>query len=52
MRSPLRELGRAVISGQTKAADLTAGYLDRIAQRNPQINAYLSVANESALRTR
>ena len=48
---PLRELGQAVISGQTKAADLTAGYLERIAQRNPEINAYLSVASESALRT-
>ena len=48
---PLCELGQAVISGQTKAADLTAGYLERIAQRNPEINAYLSVASESALRT-
>jgi aspartyl-tRNA(Asn)/glutamyl-tRNA(Gln) amidotransferase subunit A len=47
----LRELGQAVISGQTKAADLTTGYLERIAQRNPEINAYLSVAQETALRT-
>ena len=49
--SSLRELGQAVISGETKAADLTTGYLERIAQRNAEINAYLSVAQETALRT-
>jgi aspartyl-tRNA(Asn)/glutamyl-tRNA(Gln) amidotransferase subunit A len=47
----VRELGQAVISGQTKAADLVSGYLERIAKRNPEINAYLSVAEETALRT-
>jgi aspartyl-tRNA(Asn)/glutamyl-tRNA(Gln) amidotransferase subunit A len=49
--SSLRELGQAVISGETKAADLTTGYLERIAERNPEVNAYLSVAQETALRT-
>ena len=34
-----------------KAAELVSGYLERIAERNPEINAYLSVANESAQRT-
>jgi aspartyl-tRNA(Asn)/glutamyl-tRNA(Gln) amidotransferase subunit A len=47
----LRELGQSVISGEVKAADLVSGYLERIAARNPEINAYLSVANESAQRT-
>ncbi len=47
----LRELGQGVISGKVKAAELVSGYLERIAERNPEINAYLSVANESAQRT-
>ena len=47
----LRELGQGVISGKVKAAELVSGYLERIAERNPEINAYLSVANESAQQT-
>jgi aspartyl-tRNA(Asn)/glutamyl-tRNA(Gln) amidotransferase subunit A len=47
----LRELGQAVISGQAKAAELVGGCLERIAVLNPEINAYLSVENEMALRT-
>jgi aspartyl-tRNA(Asn)/glutamyl-tRNA(Gln) amidotransferase subunit A len=47
----LREVGQSVISGKVKAAELVNGYLERIAARNPEINAYLSVANEGAQRT-
>src|ERR1700761_1979451 len=47
----LRELGQGVICGKVKAAELVSAYLERIAERNPEINAYLSVANESAQRT-
>ena len=47
----LRELGQGVITGEVKAAELVSGYLERIAARNPEINAYLSVASESAQRT-
>jgi aspartyl-tRNA(Asn)/glutamyl-tRNA(Gln) amidotransferase subunit A len=47
----LRELGQSVISGEVKARELVNGYLERIAARNPEINAYLSVASESAQRT-
>jgi aspartyl-tRNA(Asn)/glutamyl-tRNA(Gln) amidotransferase subunit A len=47
----VRELGRSVITGEVKAAELVSGYLERIAARNPEINAYLSVASESAQRT-
>ncbi len=45
---PLAQLRDEVVSGTTKAAELTSGYLERIAARNPEINAYLSVATESA----
>ena len=47
----LRELGQHVISGKIKAVELVSGYLERIAERNPEINAYLSVSTESAQRT-
>src|ERR1700758_1773301 len=47
----LRELGQSVISGKVSAAEGVDGYLARIAERNPEINAYLSVATESAQRT-
>jgi aspartyl-tRNA(Asn)/glutamyl-tRNA(Gln) amidotransferase subunit A len=49
--SSLRDLGQGVISGRIKAAELVNGYLERIAARNPEINAYLSVATENAQRT-
>ncbi|HEX6493981.1 MAG TPA: amidase, partial [Acidobacteriaceae bacterium] len=47
----LRELGQSVISGELKAAELVNGYLERIAARDSEINAYLSVDSEGALRT-
>lgn len=47
----LRELGQAVISGEVKAAELVNRYLERIASRDPEIHAYLSVDSENARRT-
>ena len=47
----LATLRDEVVSGSAKAADLTNGYLERIAARNPEINAYLSVAADSARAT-
>jgi aspartyl-tRNA(Asn)/glutamyl-tRNA(Gln) amidotransferase subunit A len=47
----LRELGQAVISGEVKAAELVNRYLERIAARDPEIHAYLSVNSENARRT-
>jgi aspartyl-tRNA(Asn)/glutamyl-tRNA(Gln) amidotransferase subunit A len=47
----LRELGQSVISGEVKAAELVNGYLERIAARDPEIHAYLSVDGENARRT-
>jgi aspartyl-tRNA(Asn)/glutamyl-tRNA(Gln) amidotransferase subunit A len=47
----LRELGQAVISGEVKAAELVNRYLERIATRDPEIHAYLSVDSENARRT-
>ena len=47
----LQEMREGVLSGKGTATELTKGYLDRIAARNPEINAYLSVATESAQRT-
>ena len=47
----IRELGQNVVSGAVKATAMVNGYLERIAARNPEINAYLSVATESAQRT-
>ena len=47
----LRSLAQDVIAGRMKSAELVSGYLGRIATRNAEINAYLSVATESAQRT-
>ncbi len=47
----LREVGESVIAGRVKAADLVNGYLERIAAKNPEINAYLSIETEDAMRT-
>jgi len=45
----LAALRGALESGATKAADLAAGYYDRIAEINPRLNAYLSLTKERAL---
>ena len=47
----LATLRDEIVSGATRSAELTEGYLARIAARNPEINAYLSVAAESARST-
>ena len=46
----LAELRAEIASGATKAADLAAGYYDRIAQVNPRLNVYLSLTKERALK--
>jgi aspartyl-tRNA(Asn)/glutamyl-tRNA(Gln) amidotransferase subunit A len=46
----LAELRAGIAEGRTKAADLTAGYYERIAQINPQLNVYLSLTKERALK--
>ena len=45
----LSQLHADITAGRTKAADLAAGYYDRIAQINPQLNVYLSLTKERAL---
>jgi aspartyl-tRNA(Asn)/glutamyl-tRNA(Gln) amidotransferase subunit A len=45
----LAELRAGIASGRTKAADLAAGYYERIAQVNPRLNVYLSLTKERAL---
>jgi len=45
----LAELRAELVSGQTKAVDLAAGYYDRIASVNPRLNVYLSLTKERAL---
>jgi aspartyl-tRNA(Asn)/glutamyl-tRNA(Gln) amidotransferase subunit A len=45
----LAELRAGIVEGRTKAAELTAGYYERIAQINPQLNVYLSLTKERAL---
>ena len=45
----LAELGAEIAAGSTKAADLAAGYYDRIAQVNPRLNVYLSLTKERAM---
>jgi aspartyl-tRNA(Asn)/glutamyl-tRNA(Gln) amidotransferase subunit A len=45
----LAELREGIASGRTKAVDLAAGYYDRIAQKNPRLNAYLSLTKDRAL---
>ena len=44
----LSELRAGIESGATKAADLAASYYARIAEVNPRLNAYLSLARERA----
>jgi aspartyl-tRNA(Asn)/glutamyl-tRNA(Gln) amidotransferase subunit A len=45
----LAELGRALKARTTSAEAVTAECLDRIAERNPSINAYIAVLAEQAL---
>jgi aspartyl-tRNA(Asn)/glutamyl-tRNA(Gln) amidotransferase subunit A len=45
----LAELHAAIASGQTKSADLAAEYFQRIEQKNPRLNVYLSLTKERAL---
>ena len=47
----LRALREGVVHGRIKAADLVDGYLKRIDERNEEINAFLSLATDSAQRT-
>jgi aspartyl-tRNA(Asn)/glutamyl-tRNA(Gln) amidotransferase subunit A len=47
----LRELRDGVVEGRLKASDLVDGYLKRIDERNEEINAFLSLASDSAQRT-
>src|ERR1035438_5432745 len=45
----LDELRAEIAAGRTKAADLAAGYYDRIAAINPRLNVYLSLTKERAM---
>jgi len=45
----LRELGAALAARQISSVELTQLYLDRIAQLNPQLNAYITVNPEMSL---
>lgn len=42
-------LREEIAAGRAKAADLAAGYYQRIEQINPQLNVYLSLSKERAL---
>ena len=45
----LADLHEGIVSGRMKAADLAAGYFDRIEKLNPQLNVYLSLTKDRAL---
>jgi aspartyl-tRNA(Asn)/glutamyl-tRNA(Gln) amidotransferase subunit A len=45
----LANLRASISAGTMKAADLAAGYYDRIAEINPHLNIYLSLSKERAL---
>src|SRR5262245_33768370 len=45
----IAELGRALRSGETSAEAATTECLERIAERNPSINAYITVLADQAL---
>ena len=45
----LAELRAGIVAGTTKAADLAASYYERIAQKNPRLNVFLSLTKERAL---
>jgi aspartyl-tRNA(Asn)/glutamyl-tRNA(Gln) amidotransferase subunit A len=46
----LASLRAEITEGRVKAADLTAGYYERIAQINPKLNIFLSLTKERALK--
>jgi aspartyl-tRNA(Asn)/glutamyl-tRNA(Gln) amidotransferase subunit A len=43
------ELRAGIVSGSVKATDLAASYYERIASKNPRLNAYLSLTQARAL---
>ena len=43
------EIRDGIVSGRTKAADLTATYYERIEQKNERLNVYLSLTKQRAL---
>jgi aspartyl-tRNA(Asn)/glutamyl-tRNA(Gln) amidotransferase subunit A len=45
----LAALREGIVSGRIKAADLAAGYYERIEKKNPRLNVYLSLTRERAL---
>ncbi|MGH9604144.1 MAG: Asp-tRNA(Asn)/Glu-tRNA(Gln) amidotransferase subunit GatA [Terracidiphilus sp.] len=45
----LAALREGIAAGRTKAADLAAGYYERIAKINPLLNVYLSLTEERAM---
>jgi aspartyl-tRNA(Asn)/glutamyl-tRNA(Gln) amidotransferase subunit A len=45
----LAELRAEITAGRIKAADLAAGYYERIEKKNPRLNVYLSLTKERAL---
>ena len=45
----LAELRAGISAGTTKAADLAAGYYERIGEINPKLNIYLSLTKDRAL---
>ncbi len=45
----LAALRAEIVAGRVKATELAAGYYERIAQINPQLNIYLSLTRERAL---
>ena len=45
----LGELRAEIAAGRTRAADLAAGYYERIEKINPRLNVYLSLTRERAL---
>jgi aspartyl-tRNA(Asn)/glutamyl-tRNA(Gln) amidotransferase subunit A len=45
----LAELRADLAAGRVKAADLAAGYYERIARVNPRLNVYLSLTKERAM---
>jgi len=45
----LAELRSAIATGRLKATELTAEYYQRIEQKNPRLNVYLSLTKERAL---
>ncbi len=45
----LAALRAEIVAGRVKAANLAAGYYERIAQINPRLNVYLSLTKERAL---